>query len=92
MRTLFRLAPIKFSTLKLQEILHLLLIISKEIFTLPEAHVHEDVPVMPGLDGNGIHSNHIPLFLPEKKLRKMIMKITTKSRPPEEQRTGRNYH
>jgi tryptophanyl-tRNA synthetase len=59
----------------------------KELFKLPEALINEEIPVIPGLDGRKMsksYNNHIPLFLPEKKLRKMIMKITTDSRPPEE--------
>lgn len=58
-----------------------------DILTLPEAFVREDAKVIPGLDGRKMsksYNNHIPIFLPEKKLRKMIMKITTDSRPPEE--------
>ena len=58
-----------------------------DILTLPEASVTENSKVIPGLDGRKMsksYNNHIPVFLPEKKLRKMIMKITTDSRPPEE--------
>jgi tryptophanyl-tRNA synthetase len=55
-----------------------------EVFTLPEAKVQEG-DLVPGLDGRKMsksYDNHIPLFLPEKKLRKMINKITTDSTDP----------
>lgn len=58
-----------------------------EILTLPEAFVQDESKIIPGLDGRKMsksYNNHIPIFLPEKKLRKMIMKITTDSRAPEE--------
>ena len=43
--------------------------------------------VLPGLDGRKMsksYNNTIPLFIPEKKLRKLIMKIKTNSQAPEE--------
>jgi tryptophanyl-tRNA synthetase len=58
-----------------------------ETFTLPELVVRKDGKLLPGMDGRKMsasYNNHIPVFLPEKKLRKMIMKITTDSTPPEE--------
>ena len=42
--------------------------------------------LIPGIDGRKMsksYDNHIPLFLPEKKLRKLIMRIKTDSMPPE---------
>ncbi len=57
-----------------------------EHFVLPEAVVQEEGAVLQGLDGRKMsksYNNTIPLFLPEKKLRKMIMKIKTNSLPPE---------
>ncbi len=54
---------------------------------LPEAVVGEDTAVLTGLDGRKMsksYNNTIPLFLPEKKLRKMIMKIVTNSLEPGE--------
>ena len=57
-----------------------------EVFTVPEALVRKDGALIPGLDGRKMsksYDNHIPLFLPEKKLKKMINKITTDSQPPE---------
>lgn len=59
----------------------------KEIFTLPEAVVSEDTELLQGLDGRKMsksYNNTIPLFEPEKKLRKLIMKIQTNSQEPGE--------
>lgn len=58
-----------------------------ETFTLPEALISEDSAVIPGLDGRKMsksYGNVIPLFVDEKKLRKLIFKIKTDSKPPEE--------
>lgn len=57
-----------------------------EHFVLPEARVDEKTAVLTGLDGRKMsksYNNTIPLFIPEKKLRKLIMKIKTNSLPPE---------
>lgn len=51
-----------------------------EVFTLPVAAVDDNVAVLQGLDGRKMsksYNNTIPLFLPEKKLRKHINKIKT---------------
>jgi len=51
-----------------------------EHFVLPEAKVDEHVSVLQGLDGRKMsksYNNTIPLFLPEKKLKKHINKIKT---------------
>jgi tryptophanyl-tRNA synthetase len=51
-----------------------------EHFLLPEARVDEHVAVLQGLDGRKMsksYGNTIPLFLPEKKLKKHINKIKT---------------
>jgi len=56
-----------------------------EHFVLPEAVVDDNVAVLPGLDGRKMsksYNNTIPLFLPEKSLRKSIMKIVTNSLEP----------
>lgn len=56
-------------------------------FVLPEAVIHEHVAVLSGLDGRKMsksYNNTIPLFVPEKKLRKLIMKIKTNSLEPGE--------
>jgi tryptophanyl-tRNA synthetase len=56
-----------------------------EHFVLPEAKVDEHVAVLPGLDGRKMsksYDNTIPLWLPQKSLRKAIMKIVTNSLEP----------
>ena len=58
-----------------------------EHFTLPEAVVDDNTAVLPGLDGRKMsksYNNTIPLFEPEKKFRKLIMKIKTNSLEPGE--------
>ena len=58
-----------------------------EHFVLPEAEVDEHVATLPGTDGRKMsksYDNTIPLWLPEKKLRKAIMKIKTNSQEPGE--------
>ena len=58
-----------------------------EFFVLPEAVVDDNVAVLPGRDGRKMsksYNNTIPLWLPEKKLRKSIMKIVTNSLEPGE--------
>lgn len=56
-------------------------------FVLPEAVVGENVAVLQGLDGRKMsksYDNTIPLFLPEKQLRKHINKIKTNLLEPGE--------
>ncbi|HFD13403.1 MAG TPA: tryptophan--tRNA ligase [Crenotrichaceae bacterium] len=56
-------------------------------FVLPEAVIGEDTSILNGLDGRKMsksYNNTIPLFLPEKKFRKLIMKIKTNSLEPGE--------
>lgn len=56
-----------------------------EHFILPEAQINEDAAVLLGLDGRKMsksYDNIIPLFAPEKQLRKLIMKIKTNSLEP----------
>jgi len=56
-----------------------------DILVPPDAVVEERTSVLTGLDGRKMsksYNNTIPLFLPEKKLRKMIMKIVTNSLEP----------
>lgn len=58
-----------------------------EHFVLPEAQVSEETAVLTGLDGRKMsksYNNIIPLFAPEKQLRKLIMKIKTNSQLPGE--------
>lgn len=55
-------------------------------FVLPEAVTEDKTAVLQGLDGRKMsksYNNTIPLFAPEKRLRKLIMKIKTNSQPPE---------
>jgi tryptophanyl-tRNA synthetase len=54
---------------------------------LPEAQVDDKTAVLQGLDGRKMsksYNNTIPLFAPENRLRKLIMKITTTSQGPDE--------
>jgi tryptophanyl-tRNA synthetase len=58
-----------------------------DVFTLPEAVVDDDVAVLQGLDGRKMsksYNNTIPLFEPEKKLRKSINKVRTNLLEPGE--------
>jgi len=58
-----------------------------DTFTLPEAEISDAAAVLPGLDGRKMsksYGNTIPLFLPQKQLRKAIMKIKTNSLEPGE--------
>lgn len=58
-----------------------------ELFTLPEAVVEDSVAVLQGLDGRKMsksYNNTIPLFLPEKQLKKHINKIKTNLLEPGE--------
>jgi tryptophanyl-tRNA synthetase len=58
-----------------------------EIFALPDAVIDQNVAVLPGLDGRKMsksYGNTIPVFVPEKQLRKLIMKIKTNSLEPGE--------
>jgi len=58
-----------------------------EHFVLPDAEIDEHVATLPGTDGRKMsksYDNTIPLWLPEKKLRKAIMKIKTNSLEPGE--------
>ncbi|MDB4307724.1 tryptophan--tRNA ligase [Gammaproteobacteria bacterium] len=58
-----------------------------ETFVLPEAVVGEATAILAGLDGRKMsksYNNTIPLFLPPKKMRKLVMKIKTNSLEPGE--------
>lgn len=60
-----------------------------EHFVLPEAVVDDSAKLIPGQDGRKMsksYNNTIPLWLPEKKLRKAIMKIKTNSLEPGERK------
>lgn len=54
---------------------------------LPSASLRAQTALVPGLDGRKMsksYGNHIPCFLPPKKLRKVVMRIATDSTPPED--------
>ena len=58
-----------------------------EHFTLPEAAIEANVATLPGLDGRKMsksYDNTIPLFVPRKQLKKLILGIVTDSRAPGE--------
>ena len=58
-----------------------------ETFVLPQAKVQEETMYVPGTDGvkmSKSKGNIINLFLPDKQLRKQVMKISTDSTPLEE--------
>lgn len=58
-----------------------------DVLTLPNHLVREESAVVPGLDGRKMsksYGNIIPLFLPEKDLRKLVFRIKTDSSRPEE--------
>jgi tryptophanyl-tRNA synthetase len=58
-----------------------------EFLRIPEVSVRESVAVVPGLDGRKMsksYGNAIPLFVSEKELRKLIMRIVTNSQGVEE--------
>jgi len=58
-----------------------------ELFVLPESVIDDNTAVLAGLDGRKMsksYDNTIPLFAPEKALRKLIMKIKTNSLEPGE--------
>lgn len=58
-----------------------------DVLVLPEAQIDDDTAVLSGLDGRKMsksYNNTIPMFVPEKQLRKLIMKIKTNSLEPGE--------
>ncbi|MCO5269955.1 MAG: tryptophan--tRNA ligase [Brumimicrobium sp.] len=61
--------------------------IGKDLFVLPEAVIQQEVQIIPGTDGEKMsksRNNFIDIFLPEKELRKQVMKIETDSTPMED--------
>ena len=59
----------------------------QQILKVPQAGVQKDSAVVPGLDGRKMsksYGNVIPLFAPEKTLRKTVMRIITNSQSVEE--------
>ncbi len=66
---------------------------NSEVFIIPKPIIKEDVMTIKGIDGQKMsksYNNVIPLFLPEKKLRKTIMKIVTDSKTVEEPKDPEN--
>ena len=64
-----------------------------DIFLLPEAYTSKETELLPGIDGQKMsksYNNHIPLFMPSKKRRKLIMKIKTDSKTPDEPKDADN--
>ena len=62
-------------------------IYGKGILKIPEPYIQEDAGLIPGLDGRKMsksYDNYIPIFATESKLRKLIMRIITDSKLPEE--------
>ena len=58
-----------------------------DVLVLPEPVIDDSTAVLSGLDGRKMsksYNNTIPLFAPEKRLRKLIMKIKTNSLEPGE--------
>ena len=59
----------------------------QQILKVPQAVIQEAVAVIPGLDGRKMsksYGNTIPLFVPEKELHKIIMRVVTNSQGVEE--------
>jgi len=66
-----------------------------EYFTLPEAAIEDNVATLPGLDGRKMsksYDNTIPLWLPQKDLRKAILGIVTNSQLPGEPKNPDESH
>ena len=58
-----------------------------ETFVIPEALINEEVMIIPGTDGQKMsksYNNTINIFLPDKELRKNVMKIVTDAKTVEE--------
>ncbi len=58
-----------------------------EILKVPEGVIQESVMKVPGIDGRKMsksYNNTIPIFAPEKQLRKQVMRIVTDSKRPED--------
>jgi tryptophanyl-tRNA synthetase len=66
-----------------------------DVLKLPDAHIAENVAIVPGLDGRKMsksYDNVIPLFLSAKQLRKVINRIVTDSTPPEVPKDPESSH
>lgn len=61
--------------------------VGKDVLVIPEAKIEENTKLIPGTDGGKMsksRDNFINIFLPEKALRKQVMKIETDSTPMED--------
>jgi len=59
----------------------------KNILVQPEALIQQDVKTIPGIDGRKMsksYNNVIPLYVPQKSLRKRIMQVVTDSKEVDE--------
>ncbi len=66
-----------------------------DTLTLPQELITENAAIVPGLDGRKMsksYDNTIPLFVPEKRLKKLINKITTDSSAPEDPKDPNESH
>ncbi len=57
------------------------------VLKVPDGIIRESVMKVPGIDGRKMsksYNNVIPIFGPEKKIRKQVMRIVTDSTPPED--------
>jgi len=64
-----------------------------EILKVPEGLIQETVMKVPGIDGQKMsksYDNTIPIFAPEKKVRKQVMRIVTDSKRPEDPKDPEN--
>jgi tryptophanyl-tRNA synthetase len=59
----------------------------KPVFTLPQVQLEKNGALLPGIDGRKMsksYNNHIPVFMESNARRKLVMKIVTDSKRPEE--------
>ena len=67
----------------------------REVLTLPEPYILEDLASVPGTDGRKMsksYDNTIELFAPQKRLKKQVMGIVTDSTPVEEPKDPNTSH
>ena len=58
-----------------------------DVFTIPEPWIDDDTATVPGIDGQKMsksYDNTLEIFLPEKQLKKKVMRIVTDSTPVED--------
>lgn len=67
--------------------------VGKDLLVLPESVIQEEIMIIPGTDGGKMsksRDNYINIFLPEKQLRKQVMKIETDSTAMEDPKDPTN--